>query len=124
MKCNIDGCGAHAMKASEYCFTHNPTTRDQHLIAAVKGGSVTNDKVNLKLEPLSLSKPEETIILLEDTINRVRCTREDGTMDLKTANCIGYLAGQILKAIEIADIDSRLAVVERVILERKSLIKK
>ena len=123
MKCEKSNCNAHAIKGSKYCFTHDPNSKEKHIEAAKKGGLAVRDIGNVKLESLSLTRPEDTVALLEDTINRVRVTRDDGTMDLKTANCIGYLVGQLLKAIEVTDIASRLEIVERIIIERKSLIK-
>ncbi|MFC1615783.1 hypothetical protein ACFL21_01470 [Patescibacteria group bacterium] len=124
MNCKKENCNAHAMKESAFCFMHNPETKEKHLEATSKGGAVTNDAGSVPLKPMSLKTPKDAVVLLEDTINRVRKTHEDGTMDLKVANCIGYLVGQLIKSIEISDIASQLEVIERVILERKSLIKK
>ena len=45
-------------------------------------------------------------------------------MDVKTANCIGFLCGHLIKAIEVSDLAIRLEMVERVILERKVSLKK
>jgi len=129
MKClniNVDGddCGANAMSNSKYCFTHNPIMKTQHLQAAAKGGQVSTDVGNQLLPQICMKQIPDVVVLLEDTINRVRTTKEDGSMDVKVANCIGYLSGQLIKAIEVSDIATRLEIVERVIFERKSIIKK
>lgn len=128
MKCKYKSdkgnCEAFATKHSEYCFIHDPSNKQRHLEAASKGGLVSRDLGNTILPPLALTQPLEVINLLQDTLNRVRIVKKDGSMDIRVANCIGYLAGQLLKAIEISDLASRLEIVERVILERKSIIKK
>ncbi len=46
--------------------------------------------------------------LLGDTINRVRV----GAVDPRVGNCIGYLAGVAMKAMEQGDIEARLAALE------------
>lgn len=119
MKCKLSKCRAHSMKESEFCFSHNPDSKGRHLQAASKGGSNSVSIGEKKLDHLSLNTPESIVVLLEDTINRIRITREDGTMDLRTAKAIGYLSSQIIKAIEVSDVNERLELVERIIFERK-----
>ena len=56
-----------------------------------------------------LKTAEDVRGMLEDTINKVRT----GQLDAKIGNNIGYLASQLLKAIEIGDIESRLDAIEK-----------
>ena len=49
--------------------------------------------------------------LLSYTIHQVR-TR---ALDPKVANCVGYLSGILLKAIEVGEIEERLAAMEAVV---------
>ena len=35
---------------------------------------------------------------MADTINRVRRIRPDGSLDIKVANCIGFLVAKLLEA--------------------------
>lgn len=128
MKCSFQTkegtCESYAMKSSNYCFTHNPDAKERHLEAASKGGAVSRDLGSISLTKVPLKQITHVIDLLEDTINKVRVVKEDATMDIRVANCVGYLAGQLMKAIELSDLESRLEVVERIIFERKSLTKK
>lgn len=117
-------CEAFAMKNNDFCFTHNPEVKEQHLKAAAKGGTATRDIGNILLPEIQINQPADVVVLLQQTINKVRAVRQDGTMDIRTANCIGYLAGQLIKAIEVSDLESRLGLIEQVIFERKSLIVK
>lgn len=117
-------CAANSMKNNDYCFTHNPLTKNEHLEAASKGGRALQDMGSNLLPPLKLKQVSDIVSLLENTINHVRVVKDDGKMEIKVANCIGYLAGQLIKAIEVSDITTRLEIIERVILERKSIIRK
>jgi hypothetical protein len=49
--------------------------------------------------------------LLSETIHQVRT----GALDPKVANCVGYLSGILLKAIEVGDVEERLAAMEAVV---------
>ncbi len=53
---------------------------------------------------------------MEDTINEVR----SGNIPPNIANTVGYLAGHLLKAIEVSSIDKRLEIVESVLIQRKA----
>ncbi len=120
VKANNEQCQANAMKGAEYCFTHNPQTREQHAAAVLAGGKNSSRKDVIELEPLQLHNPDNAIDLLEQTINGVR----DGSIPPNIANTIGYLVGHLLKAIEAADLDKRLESIERVIFERKTVAKR
>lgn len=121
MKCtlkkeNSEPCGANAMKESKYCYLHNPDiSEEEKFNAQSNGGKGNSIKVFEPLEPIKIQKPGDVVLLLEDTINRIRA----GEMDLKVANCLGYLSGHLTKALEIAEIEKRIEVVERVVLNRK-----
>ena len=76
-------------------------------------------KTNLDLETIELTSSSDVVVLLGETINLVR----SGDLPTNIANCIGYLSGHFLKAVEAAEIQDRIEVIERVIFEKKSLIK-
>lgn len=120
LKANGDQCQANAMKNAEYCFTHNPATREQHAAAVTEGGKNSSKKDLINLDPLQLRDPDNAIDLLEQTINGVR----DGSIPPNIANTVGYLTGHLLKAIEAADLSKRLETIERVIFERRTIEKR
>ena len=122
MKCEFikpDGtkCEAHAIKDSEFCYFHNPDISDEEKRKAQSNGGKTK-ALTLKepLPALPLKMPDDAVLLVADTISRVRA----GTLDIRTANCLGFLADKLLKAFEIARLNDRLEVIERVILEKKT----
>jgi len=53
----------------------------------------------------------DVIALLSETINHVRT----GAVDPKVGNCIGYLAGIVLKATQQGELEERLAALEGIV---------
>lgn len=122
MKCNHikengETCEAYAVKDSEFCYFHNPDISDEDKREAQSNGGKTK-ALTLKeaLPELALSKPSDAVLLITDTISRVRA----GTLDIRTANCLGFLSDKLLKAFEVSQLDDRMEVIERIILERKT----
>lgn len=122
MKCNHtkesgETCEAYAVKGSDFCYFHNPDISDEDKREAQSNGGKTK-ALTLKepLPELALSKPSDAVLLIADTISRVRA----GTLDIRTANCLGFLSDKLLKAFEVSQLNERVEVIERVILERKT----
>jgi len=110
-------CKAHAMSNSEYCFTHNPETREMHLQASSIGGSVSKEKVSLPEHKIEAC--EDIVGLLIETINQVRA----GEIDTKVANCIGFLSGHLVKIYEATKLEDRLQTIESLAKEYQPLAK-
>jgi len=102
MKCEYvkkDGkqCGGYAIRDSKFCYFHSPEMASNRKKASSEGGS--SSTLGLEpAEPIKLENQKTVVDLLLDTVNRVRRVRKDGSMDVKTANCIGFLAGKIVEA--------------------------
>jgi len=121
MKCEFikpDGtkCEAHAMKNSEFCYFHNPNISDEEKREAQSNGGKTK-ALTLKepLPELALIKPDDAVLLIADTISRVRA----GALDIRTANCLGFLSDKLLKAFEVSRLNDRVEIIERVVLEKR-----
>lgn len=109
-------CNANAMTGSDYCFTHNPDISSEvKRKVRSRGGQGNKVKIKQALSPVDIRQPKDVVSLLEDTINRVR----SGELDIKVANCVGYLAGHLIKALEVAELAGRVEMVEKVILEKR-----
>jgi len=121
MKCKAtkeddEQCNANAMNGSDFCYTHNPDIPEEEKKQAQANGGA-NRALILK-EPLpviALTEPSDAVLLVADTIRRVRA----GELDIKTANCIGFLSDKLLKAFEISNLNGRLELVERTILKKQ-----
>jgi len=92
--------------------------KEKHIESSSKGGK-TPKKVFQPLPLVGIKDSKSVVELLTTTINELR----NGDVDIRVANCIGFLSGHLLKAIDQADVSMRLEVIERVIFEKKSLIK-
>lgn len=104
---------------SDYCYFHNPEITDEEKNnSQSKGGKNNLIKIQTPLPIIKIQEANDVLILLEDTINRVR----SGELDVKIANCIGVLSGQAIKAIEISKLANKMEIIERAIFERKTTI--
>jgi hypothetical protein len=110
-------CNANAMRGLDYCYTHNPDiSDDEKREAKQRGGQARALTIANPLPALQIKEPNDTVLLITDTIHRVR----SGELDIKTANCIGFLSDKLLKAFEVAKLNDRVEIIERVILEKKT----
>jgi len=109
-------CKANALQGKSYCLAHDPESKEKFKEITRRGGKVKK-KVQVGLAPIEFKGDvREVLDLLADTINRVR----SNAMPPRTANTVGYLAGHMIKALEIAEIEQRLKKVEKIVLERKT----
>ena len=106
-------CNAWAQADKSFCLMHDPDMEEEHKLICQKGGQTPKKNFN-PLAPIFLDNPEDVVNLLADTINRVRA----GEMDLRVANCIGYLSGHLTKAFEVAQLSQRIELIEKVVLTR------
>lgn len=122
MKClfvkeNNEECQANAMKEGQFCFLHNPDIPDEEKrLVQARGGKGNIVRIEDGLPEIKINTADDVVSLLEDTANRVR----SGELDIRIANTLAYIAGHLLKALEIADIKKKVESVERIILERKT----
>ncbi len=97
------------MSGSNYCFTHNPATREQHSAATRKGGAVSPNKTNtIVLPKVELNSVQAVVDVLADAINRVRVVRPDGSMDVKSANTLGFLCGKYAEVYKLANLEEKI----------------
>jgi hypothetical protein len=101
------------MYNSDFCFTHNPATKKEKRKAAIKGGKA-NKKVYGNLEEVKIESQKDVVALIAKTINEVR----KGLVEVRIANCTFYGCGHLIKALEIADLEERVAEIEKVISEQ------
>lgn len=102
------------MIGSKFCFTHNPAMKEKKMAAVIKGGKMSK-KNRTSLPPVSLTQSKDVVVLLGSTINDVR----GGMVELRIANCIGYLSGHLIKAIEISDLEERVSKIEEALIKNK-----
>jgi hypothetical protein len=115
MKCEYiktDGtkCEANAINKGSFCYFHSPDVSDEDKREAQSNGGKTK-ALTLKtpLPEMTLAKPDDAILLISDTIKRVRA----GELDIRTANCLGFLTDKLLKAFEVAKLNDKLEFLEQ-----------
>ncbi len=108
-------CKAYAMKGASYCYMHNPNISEQEKREAqARGGSKLRVEGRKISEPIELAETKDVLVLLNDTVNRVRA----GSMSTKTANTLGYLATVYLRAYEVTELERRVRELEQKEQER------
>jgi len=109
-------CKAWAMLNSDFCFFHNPETKDYLTQSTMRGGLNRQILTRASLPPLDIKSREDVIGLLCDTINLVRCN----VMPPQIANSVGYLSSHLLKAFEKSEDEAileKLTSLEKLITE-------
>jgi len=110
-------CRANAMRNSQFCFHHNPDITDQEKKAArIKGGKANRAEIERSKPEMSIKTTQDVALLLAGLINDIRA----GEIDIRIANCIGYLSGHLLKAMEVSELSKRLEAVEETLNQFKN----
>jgi len=110
-------CQANAMTNSDYCYMHNPDISEKEKMEAkIRGGSNRSMIIKNPLPELQIKKIPDVALLIVDTINRVRA----GEMDVRVANCLGFLSDKLIKALEVSDLEERFEKLEQIV-NNKSL---
>ena len=110
-----DQCEANSMRGG-FCYLHNPEISEEvKREGQTKGGQARSMTLENPLPVMPANTPEDAILLIADTINRVRA----GEMDIRTANCIGFLSDKLLKAFEVAKLNDKVEYIERILAERR-----
>ena len=99
-----ESCGAYSLKDKKFCFWHDPEIPDHTKLEARRKGGARKPS----LPERSLKTPGEVAAHLEEKTNSVRSEKIDKTK----AALLNNLSGNLLKALELADLDSRLQAME------------
>ena len=107
-------CDAWALHDKDKCFSHDGSSAEEKALAVRKGGATRQAVVETPLQQITINTPSDIIKLLSQTITEVR----DGTLDLRIANTIGFLAGHLLRAFEITELNGKVEELKAIIFER------
>ncbi len=84
------------------------------------GESITPGQTLIPL-PFRMKTAQDILALLAEQVQAVRDAPKEEAGTLEKARCIGYLCGIGLKAVEVADLEARLAALEQVLKGRKAV---
>ena len=108
-------CGAYALTNKDYCFSHDPESREKKALAVRKGGLAKAVIIPEVLEDIKVDTPDDVIILLGKTLKEVRA----GRLPSQTANTIGFLSGHLIRAFEVARMNDKIEEVRAALEIRK-----
>jgi len=111
IKSDGEECKANAMRDNEFCFSHNPDMEEERMSAVSRGGRAPR-KAYEPLPEVKIENTKDVVNLLSTTISEVRA----GSVELRVANCIGYLSGHLIKAFEISELEDRIIKLERLLV--------
>ncbi len=117
IKKNSEKCASPALKGDEHCFTHSnrPEVVERRELAHREGGYCGKLPKIDSSEWVELKTLDDVVLFLERTANEVRT----GKIDRGRANTLGYLTNILLGALEARDLDTRVEMLERVVIMRK-----
>ena len=106
-KDNGERCGAWAMKDKTKCALHMDPER------ASKLGSKHGRGAVLPSQPgAAPTEPPKTAGDVRDALAKTMAQVHDHKMDTRTANALAYVATSLLRAMEVADLETRLMAIE------------
>lgn len=107
-------CLAAVQTGSRFCYFHDPAKAEERGTARRMGGRQRSRPAAV----LDAETPAKEIgcvadvrDLLSETIHQVRT----GAIDPKVANCVGYLSGVLLKALEVGELEDRVRALESIV---------
>lgn len=112
---NGERCKAYALTDKEYCFSHDPESKEAKAIAVRNGGLVKPIRIETALAEVIIKTPKDVVTVLSKTISEVR----DGSLPPQIANTIGFLSGHLLKAFEQAELADKIEEINGVLTSRK-----
>jgi hypothetical protein len=108
-------CNAYSLKEKDFCFSHDPGSKEQKALAVRAGGLSKQIKITGELEAIRVETPGDVIKLLGATICEVR----EGRLPTQIANTIGFLSGHLLRAFELSETEAKVEEVKAVLMMRR-----
>jgi hypothetical protein len=111
-------CNAYALSGSDYCYHHDPRLAARRRQARRKGGRARHGR---QVGPvgaapnLPLATMSGVTDLLRHAINQALQLENS----IARARTLGYLAGLLIKALDIASLEERVLLLERVLQSRE-----
>ncbi len=104
-------CKAAPMSGSGFCWFHDPAHAEARTEARRRGGhaSIRRQVLDADAPDLTLDNVRDVLDGIESTVNLVR----KGRLDNRAGNCIGYLLGIALKALETEEVSVKVRELER-----------
>ena len=112
-------CGAYAVEGSDFCYWHDPALTDERRANSARGGHARHGR---KLgttgggEPVTLESVADVLPLLARELAAVLSLEKS----VSRARAVGYLAGVVIKAFEVSDLQERVEALEMALRMREA----
>ena len=104
-----NSCKAWAQADSEYCFIHDPSRAKDRAKARKRGGHARKDRTaDPAHRQVEITEVGDVLGLLETGVNDLLKLENS----ISRARAVGSLAGILLKALEVGELEERLAALE------------
>jgi hypothetical protein len=100
-----DSCRATPLTGRPYCFTHDPEAAEVRRAARRRGGERSRRR---PVELVELRTPEDVRAVLERLLAETLALRNSTPRN----RCAGYLLSLLLKAVEVGELEERIAELE------------
>jgi len=108
VKANGEPCGAFAVRGSRFCFAHCPERAQERRAAQSRGGRARHRRVLQDGDRVHLETVADVVAVLESALGEL-VTLEPS---VAKSRAVGYLCGQAVRALELSDIEARVAALE------------
>lgn len=109
-------CAAYALPHSDFCFHHDPACSRERNEARRKGGRARHGRkiqVAADVPSVALQEVRDVLPLLSQAIRDVLLLENS----IARARAIGYLAGVAVRALELSELEDRVAALETSLAE-------
>jgi hypothetical protein len=106
-------CRARRITSSKFCFFHDPLKTKERSAARKAGGCRRSSCVPV----VALTAPDRVLTSAADVAEMLAFSINEllrGRLEPKLANALGYLASTLLKALDVGELEGRLAALEAV----------
>lgn len=102
-------CGSWALTGSSFCFMHDPTRSAERQEARSRGGRARHGRtLTTSTGAVALGSVADVVKVLEGELGALLSL--EGSV--ARARAVGYLCGQAVRALEVSELEARIAALE------------
>ena len=112
-------CAAYALSGSDFCYWHDPERAEERRANSARGGYARHGRklgATGDAGPVTLDTVADVLPILADELTAVLSLEKS----VSRARAVGYLAGVVIKAFEVSELQERVAAVEAALRAREA----
>ena len=115
-------CGMARLCGGDYCFAHDPRRGRDRAKARLKGGR--NRRTAHGSAPPDTAPVLRSVDAIQTELERVLFDTLQMANSTQRNRTVGYLLGFALRALEVGEVEVRLAALEEAVLARHNLVRR